>query len=298
MRYIKIEHKFLADKMICFLNKAIKKEREDNLMNKKKFSEFYFEGDRNYPDSVYWELYNKNPQEAISKYEGHMYCPLCRKAPITVAKGNERRYLKVDRTDMEKHDIDCSYRLEEGNKKETSDFYQDLDKTDIKNRLVSCMNRMLKEVKAAKVNATPKFSTHVSREKEFLNFTTSSSKKKYLPHKNFTIGTLSDDLDVQKIFYGKCSLYIVQYIPNGENEIKMYYLKVLHRESKKQICDISISTHVYEYLKADFEDIPTNKEEAKDYYLCFSGIMETSKYTYKCKLMDSRLIVVEEDISK
>ena len=39
---------------------------------KNKFEEFYFENDRNYPADVYWNLYDKNHQEAIKKYEGHM----------------------------------------------------------------------------------------------------------------------------------------------------------------------------------------------------------------------------------
>ena len=68
---------------------------------KNKFEEFYFENDRNYPADAYWDLYDKNHQEAIKKYEGHMFCPLCRLAPLTVAKGELRRYFKVVQSDME-----------------------------------------------------------------------------------------------------------------------------------------------------------------------------------------------------
>lgn len=68
---------------------------------KNKFEEFYFENDRNYPADVYWNLYDKNHQEAIKKYEGHMFCPLCKLAPLTVVKGEQRRYFKVVQSDME-----------------------------------------------------------------------------------------------------------------------------------------------------------------------------------------------------
>lgn len=66
-----------------------------------------------------------------------------------MAKGNERRYFKVVESDMDKHDIDCSYRRKKVGKRETEKFYKDLDTTDIRNRLVSCMNRMLKKLNSS-----------------------------------------------------------------------------------------------------------------------------------------------------
>lgn len=113
---------------------------------KNKFEEFYFENDRNYPADVYWNLYDKNHQEAIKKYEGHMFCPLCKLAPLTVVKGEQRRYFKVVQSDMEKHDDGCSYKRKEGSKRDIEKFYKNLDTTDIRNRLISCMNRMLKKL--------------------------------------------------------------------------------------------------------------------------------------------------------
>lgn len=71
---------------------------------------FAFGSCKNYPANVYWDLYDKNHMEAIKKYDGHMFCPLCKLAPLTVAKGNQRRYFKVIESDMEKHDIECSER--------------------------------------------------------------------------------------------------------------------------------------------------------------------------------------------
>lgn len=84
--------------------------------------------------------------EAIRKYDGHMFCPVCKLAPLTVARGNQRKYFKVIESDMEKHEIDCPYRNKMASKKETNNFYKDLDTTDIRNRLISCLNRMLKRV--------------------------------------------------------------------------------------------------------------------------------------------------------
>lgn len=130
---------------------------------------------------------------------------------------------------------------------------------------------------------------------QFLTFTQNLKRSQYLPHKNFNSGNLKEDMDIQKIYYGKCALYIYKYIPKGGADIKMYYLKILSRNSKKQICEISISPYVYNYLSNELTDIPEERNEALNYYLCFSGILEKNKYSYKCKLKDSRLLVLEKE---
>lgn len=84
-----------------------------------KYDEFYFEDDTNYPASVYWDLYDENHMDAIRKYDGHMFCPVCKLAPLTVARGNQRRYFKVIESDMEKHDTDCPYIIGHRNGKQT-----------------------------------------------------------------------------------------------------------------------------------------------------------------------------------
>ena len=263
---------------------------------KNKFEEFYFENDRNYPADAYWDLYDKNHQEAIKKYEGHMFCPLCRLAPLTVAKGEQRRYFKVVQSDMEKHDSECSYRRKRGSKRDTDKFYKDLDRTDIRNRLISCMNRMLKKL----INPAGGNNTNIGgarkHSKGFLDFTTENKEVKYLPHKNLNSKKLDDDIGVQKIYYGRCALYIFKYVPNGEDEIKMYYLKVLNQDTKKQICEIALSRYIYDYLKDDLDKIPDEKSKAENYYLCFVGIMEKVKNFYKCNLVDSRMLILEKEL--
>ena len=112
-----------------------------------KYDEFYFENDRNYPADAYWNLYDKDKEAAMRKYDGHIFCPLCKSAPLTVARGNKLRYFKVSGSDMEKHAADCSYRHEKATKKEVRSFYSDLNSDDINNRLVSCINKMLKRKK-------------------------------------------------------------------------------------------------------------------------------------------------------
>lgn len=260
---------------------------------KNKYDEFYFENDSNYPANVYWDLYDRNHIEAIERYDGHMFCPLCKSAPLTVARGNQLRYFKVIESDMDKHSADCSYRNKKATKSETHDFYKDLDKTDIRNRLISCLNRMLRRDLENVTAETDAFYKKNNSKSDFFNFVGDNGEIKYLPHKNFNTGNLDDEINVQKIYYGRCSLYMIRYIPENERDVVKYYLKVLDRDDKKQICDIVISPNVYNYLTNDLRDIPEDKDLAINYYLCFSGVLENGGGFYKCILKDSRLIVLE-----
>ena len=127
-----------------------------------------------------------------------LFCPVCKLAPLTVARGNQRRYFKVIESDKEKHDIDCPYRHEVASRKETGKFYEDLDTTDISNRLTSCLNRMLKTVSKS-TNGNGLQMRGVKKSKNnFFNFKGNSGEKKYLPHKNFNSGNLEEDMDIQK----------------------------------------------------------------------------------------------------
>ena len=261
---------------------------------KTKYEEFYFENDRNYPADTYWNLYDENKNAAMRTYDGHIFCPLCKSAPLTVAHGNKLRYFKVSGSNMEKHTADCSYRYDKATKKEVCSFYSDLNNDDINNRLVSCINKMLKKERT-KINNRKNIDYKGNgTRRNFCDITGKEGKNKYLPYKNFNCGNLEIDLDEQKIYYGQCYLYIVKYIPKNKNEVKMYYLKVLSPNNKKQICEIIISPYVYNYLINDLADVPIEKKDAAKYYLCFAGILEKTKWSYGMKLRDSRLIVVEK----
>ena len=265
---------------------------------KNKYEEFYYDVDmQNYPIGVYWDLYDKSPLEALNKYEGNIFCPLCKLAPLTVVKGNERRYMKVIENNMNKHKENCSYRLNKATKKETEYFYSDLDKTDIQSRLVGCMNKMLKKRSSKDDEGMKNINTGTYRtgREDFLDIETIEKKKKYLPHKSLYSEEFDTENDVIKIYYGKCALYLHEYIPEGEIEVRKYYLKILNIKTRRVICDVSISTYVYRYLEEIFSVVPKEKEKAQIFYVCFAGYMGKNKYSYSCKLKDSRLIVIEKE---
>ena len=115
-------------------------------MGKKKYNEFYFmEDGKIHPDSDYWDLYNKDKNEAMKKLEEKMNCPLCFMAPLTVAKGRKLKYFKVNQSDVSKHLKNCPYLLDEAPKSEMKEFYESATDEDIKSRLTICMNKMLKK---------------------------------------------------------------------------------------------------------------------------------------------------------
>ena len=275
-----------------------------------KFNEFYFENEIHSAND-YWQLYNKDPKAAIKKYDGHVFCPICESAPLTIVKGNKRRYFKVSHSDMEKHSEDCSFRNNPATKKETTYFYKDLDTTDIESRLLSCLNKMLKKELTTADKESSSVFTRKNYTNNFLDIVI-NNRKKYLPNKYLYSENLYKDSDIQTIYYGKCALYIIS--PNNTNDTnntndinnknnqKYYYLKVLNSYTKKEICEISITKNIYGYLSSDLENIPNKKDEAIDYYICFSGFLKKKQRQYKgnnydfhqCNLRDSRLLILEK----
>ena len=275
-----------------------------------KFNEFYFENEIHSAND-YWQLYNKDPKAAIKKYDGHVFCPICESAPLTIVKGNKRRYFKVSHSDMEKHSEDCSFRNNPATKKETTYFYKDLDTTDIESRLLSCLNKMLKKELTTADKESSSVSTRKNYTNNFLDIVI-NNRKKYLPNKYLYSENLYKDSDIQTIYYGKCALYIIS--PNNTNDTnntndinnknnqKYYYLKVLNSYTKKEICEISITKNIYGYLSSDLENIPNKKDEAIDYYICFSGFLKKKQRQYKgnnydfhqCNLRDSILLILEK----
>jgi hypothetical protein len=48
-------------------------------------------------------------------------------------------------------------------------------------------------------------------------------------------------MSIALVSLSRYTLYLYKYIPEGDKEAKIYYLKILDTDTKKQICDISIS---------------------------------------------------------
>lgn len=266
-----------------------------------KFNEFYFENEIHSAND-YWQLYNKDSKAAIKKYDGHIFCPICESAPLTIVKGNKRRYFKVSHSDMKKHSKDCSFRNAPATKEETTNFYKDLDTTDIESRLLSCLNKMLKKELITIDKEPSPVPSKKNNKNNFLDIKI-NNRKKYLPNKYLYSENLYSNSDIQTIYYGKCALYIISTnSPNDKNNPKHYFLKVLNSDTKKEICEISITKNIYGYLSSDLENIPNEKDKAINYYICFSGFLNKKQRQYKgnnydfyqCNLRDSRLLILEK----
>ena len=264
-------------------------------MGKKKYNGFYFiEDGKTHPDSDYWDLYNKNKNEAIKKFEGKMNCDLCFMAPLTVAKGRKLKYFKVNLVDVNKHSENCPYLLNEAIKNEVKEFYESATDEDIKNRLTICMNKMLKQ--KIKEKSRNRKSTVKEDNNEFEAFIIENreGKKKYLPTSSLYSQHIREELGKSKIYYGKCKVYYKAYIDeNNENkEIKRYYLQILNNKTDKLICSLLISPTVFSYLK--YANLPNENENYKEYYLCFFAEFYIKEGYLNTTLKDSRMILFEE----
>ena len=264
-------------------------------MGKKKYNEFYFmEDGKIHPDSDYWNLYNKNKNEATKKFDGKMNCDLCFMAPLTVAKGRKLKYFKVNQSDVSKHLKNCPYLLDEATKSEVKEFYESAIDEDIKNRLTICMNKMLKK----KIEETKNNELTVKEDNnEFKAFIIENRKRKrkYLPTISLYSQDIREELDKLKIYYGKCKVYYNYrtYIDKNDKnkEIKRYYLQILNNKTNKLICSLSVSSTVFGYLEIS---LPDKRENSKLYYLCFFAEFYIKEEYLNAILKDSRMILFEE----
>ena len=264
-------------------------------MGKKKYNEFYFmEDGKIHPDSDYWDLYNKDKNEAMKKLEGKMNCPLCFMAPLTVAKGRKLKYFKVNQSDVSKHLKNCPYLLDEATKSEVKEFYESAIDEDIKNRLTICMNKMLKK----KIEETKNNELTVKEDNnEFKAFIIENRKRKrkYLPTISLYSQDIREELDKLKIYYGKCKVYYNYrtYIDENDKnkEIKRYYLQILNNKTNKLICSLSVSSTVFGYLEIS---LPDKRENSKLHYLRFFAEFYIKEEYLNAILKDSRMILFEE----
>ncbi len=267
----------------------------------RKYSEFFFAGDGIvHFDKEYWVESKKDELSALKKFTGKIYCPMCKKAPLCIVNGYKLKYFKVTSLNMHKHDKNCIYRLDEANKEETKLFYSelDLDKDDFQNKLISCMNVMLKQMAG---NSSDSEKANISWTQEGENafvINTLKRGKKYLPHCNlYSIKSIEDfeDDNLYKIYYGKCKIYMTYYKDETTDFVKRYYLKILNDNNLNLICTLSMSDKVYKHLNISFSE---EKQNAKSYLLCFSAKMKKMKRKYgyflECSLEHSKMAIFKE----
>ena len=80
--------------------------------------------------------------------------------------------------------------------------------------------------------------------KGFLDFTTENMEIKYLPHKNLNSKTLENDMDVQKIYYGRCALYIVKYVLELKYYIDSDYTYNYSKDNKQNYTSAITNAYV------------------------------------------------------
>lgn len=250
-----------------------------------KYNDFYYCVDNKiHPDTDYWDLHTENKIEAIRKYEDKIYCPLCLQAPLSVAIGEQRKYFKVAKSNMDKHLTDCPNLLDEATQREVKEFYIHASDKDIINRLTVCMNRMLKSelggFSLEKNNKTDKS----LRELSVFVIENTRKVKKYLPNLSLYSKGLEEDLGRIKIYYGKCKIW------HKGTDGGRHYIYLLNYATNSQICSLSASSKVYEYLRLNLSD---EKNNAKEYYVCFIAELAKNGKFLNAVLKDSRMAKFE-----
>ena len=260
----------------------------------KKYNEFYYSVDNKiHLDRDFWDMYNNTKTEAMRKYNKKMFCPFCRKAPLTVVMGNERKYFRVSESDMSKHISGCPTFLDEASKAEVKEFYDTIDDDDIQNRLVTYINRLLKNDIAIFDKFNEKLNNN-NKKDDFSAFCFENKQKikKSIPSMSLYSDCLRRNIDMIKLFYGKCKIYCKSYTDENTKEVKVYYLQILNNVTNKSICSLKISPKVYDYININF---PESKSEAKMFYIGFFSQLYINKKGYlTVDIKHSKMVRFEE----
>ena len=260
----------------------------------KKYKEFYYIMDNKiHFDSDFWDTYNNNKTEAMRKYNKKMFCPFCRKAPLTVVMGNERKYFRVSELDMSKHISGCPNFFDEASRAEVKEFYDTIDDDDIQNRLVTYINRLLKNDIAIFDKFNEKLNNNSNKDVfSAFCFENKQKIKKSIPSMSLYSDCLRKNIDMIKLFYGKCKIYCISHTDENTKEVKVYYLRILNNITNKLICSLKISPKVYDYININF---PESKSEAKMFYIGFFSQLYINKKGYLSVIIrNSKMVRFEE----
>lgn len=116
----------------------------------KSFEEFYFSKDNEIHDIEKIIIYVDSHNNSTGYYNGSMFCPECRSAELHFVHKTSKRRAFLRRSSSTKHDDLCSYNFEYTSKKIATEFVEDLDKSQMQDRLASALNMLFKKKKAEK----------------------------------------------------------------------------------------------------------------------------------------------------
>jgi hypothetical protein len=211
------------------------------------------------------KLYSDDPVQFDLEYRDNLFCPDCKKAHLILAFGEKRQYLKTWQDNS--HTEDCPYSPDVGiAKKDQVQKYAKANPQTIENGLRSLLHCLGKD------RTEIQNKTKESSEKSPFVFTSNGGKKTitkvYIQRQKIINGKNGFSYDVEKYYYGKVLIEVVEY--TKDIQLKIYS----NNKKKPLICSVFVSKN--DNLSEKIDKFKKNKED--EYRIAFFGQMVQSRH--------------------
>lgn len=269
----------------------------------RKFNEFYYDEDGKVLD--YDELrkdIRRNKEEALKKYEEHIFCPACRVAPLSI--NIELDYLYVSPNHQQDHDEECPMRAEYLGKRELETLYDKLTDDKLERKLNAAINKGIR-LSLGNNNINNNVNGNNNADDNELNEVNYRGRIRRIPDRSIYSNKIYLNLGLSTLYYGLC--YIEQEYVNGDNtddvkinesdggvikeknkdknekdKVSYWMIHILNRKNRETLMSIKLTEIVKHYFKYDFSD------PDKLYNVAFVLELYSKNDDYKGSLRNSR----------
>lgn len=272
----------------------------------RKFNKFYFKKD----EKIHYlyeimDAIKKDRTEALKYYEGKIFCPICRMAPLSI--NIEHEYLYVSPNHQQDHDEECPMRAEYLGNRELITLYDKLTDEELEGRLNAAINQGIRLGLAN--NDINNVNGNNNADDNELNEVNYRGRIRRIPKRSIYSNKIYLNLGLSTLYYGLC--YIEEeHVNDGNTEdVKInevdgnvikeknkaknekdkesyWMLHILNRNNREPLLSIKLTEIVKHYFKYDFKDL--NKLYNIAFVLelyrkndSYTGSLRNSRY-FKC----------------
>lgn len=241
----------------------------------RKFKKFYFEKD----EKIHYlyeimDAIKKDRTKALEYYEGNIFCPVCRMAPLSI--NSEHEYLYVSPNHQQDHDEECPMRVEYLGRRELLTLYDKLTDEELEQKMNAAINKGIR-LSLGNNNINNNVHGNNTADDDEVNEVNYGGRIRRILDRSIYSNKIYFNLGLSTLYYGLC--YIEQeHIKAGnsddekisksdgdvikeknkaknEKDKESYWiLHILNKNDREPLLSIKLTKIVKGYFKYDFSD--------------------------------------------
>lgn len=237
-------------------------------------------------------IISTNRREFIRKYDGHIFCPLCKIPQLTLVSGSKSGSYFLRGYRGQKHSEDCEFGFEDVSTKAFETFIADKNSKEyVNHKLRKLIDKMLRQKNVEEKVHLVKVHNNIITTQKILSIDKERTDIRLLPTKSITAPFQEDDYDCYKLFYGRCNIIINKISNDG----KPYYILKAYRPKDRQVvCKLSMSEDVGGYFTRNYS------LKIGSFYnnvcIAFASKLKQDKYNIKKgSIIHSRFCIIDKE---